>query len=330
MAEQGKGSEFNVVKQTNKRPADAISGGLSQRSPIKIQKTSDSKKLAPYPGIDENVSLSQLTVGQLNALMWYNFQQMQSQTLFAALSNMENMVTKKVTEQISRIETVVEQKIKSVSDDLNKRMKTVEVRQLESDIDMASIRQSIDEMKSQVEDDGETKPVKPETVIIKNLDVSEDEFTSDIGLQTDVMTFIRDVLKLENIHISSVKRLRPIVTKNGSKPGHVCVTVANKDQQTAILKSKSRLKTNTKYKDVWIQPDRPKEVRAMENNCRLLLKEMGKEKKYRFRGSTLVKKDNNASANKLPQQSPSHQTPAAELSADRTQTTSPAAPSSPR
>lgn len=189
MAEQGKGTQLNTDKlKANKRSAEAIEG-LSAASPNKVPKTSNSNpvsQLKPYPGIDEGISISQLTVGQLNTLMWYNFQQMQSQTLFAALSNLETMVKKKVGEEISRVETDLNNKIKNAKVDLDKRLKVVQVSQLEADIDMASMKQFIDELKNKSANYEESKVDKPHSVIIKNLDMAEDEFTSDIGLEVDV------------------------------------------------------------------------------------------------------------------------------------------------
>jgi hypothetical protein len=95
--------------------------------------------------------------------------------------------------------------------------------------------------------------------------------------------------------------MKSIPTKHGAKPGHVRASLANKDDLNAIMKSKRLLKDSDNYKKVWIEGEKPREVMMMERNCRMLLREMGKEKDYFFKGSTLVKKVQRDGEDRAPQ-----------------------------
>lgn len=295
---QDEANPLKPDKQANKRPGETIDNyNVNSPTASKVQKTRQQN--LPFPGYNEGISLSQLTVGDLNALMVFNFRQMQAQSMFELMANMKIMINETMKFEVSRLEKMMDEKMQKMKEellqpnDLNKRVAPIELKQLETDIEIASIKQSVDALAEKTSETGGI-PNTSHSVIIKNLDISNDEFVSEVALETDVTTLIEEGLKLENINVSAVKRLRPIVTKNGTKPGHVLLTVGNKEEQVAILKSKNLLRNGGKYNNVWIEADKPKEVRAMERNCRTLLKELGKENEYKFKGSTLVKKGNQA------------------------------------
>jgi hypothetical protein len=199
-----------------------------------------------------------------------------------------------VKNEVSQMHLAVDKKMEKLKeesikpDELEKRLGPMELRQAEMEIDVQDIKKSVADIKKNSATGNVPTPAY--NVIIKNLELSEREAMDENVLLEDVTELLRDGLKITDSIATTVTRMRPIPIKNGTKPGHVLVTFSNKQQQLKVLKSKRHLKKVPKYEKVWIEVDKPREVRAMERNCRVLLKEIGKEKEYYIRGSTLVKK----------------------------------------
>ena len=100
---------------------------------------------------------------------------------------------------------------------------------------------------------------------------------------------IRDGLKLKDIKVTNVVRKE---TKSRT-PGVVIATIETVEQKIKILENKKALRPTTQYSNVYIESDKKFEIRAAENNMRILLKEMGKSDKFIFSNGRLQQKQQN-------------------------------------
>jgi hypothetical protein len=271
------------------------------------------------PAVNEDICLAQLNVGDLNKIMWFNFQRMQAQTMHTVMTNMRSMISDTVNSEIARVEKTFEERFAKLEIDcakkteVNERVGKVEIRQLEMDIDYQEVKKNISDIKSQLDQACTTQVEDACNIIMKNFEFTDEEALNEIALETNVREMFESTLGLpeSDINIMAVKRLKSIPTRNGIKAGHVVITLKSKEDQSKIMKLKGSLKNSEKYKKVWIEAEKAREVRAMEKNCRMLLKEMGKEKEYTFRGSALVKR-NATKAVDEPEQNTSHAEPSSD------------------
>jgi hypothetical protein len=223
--------------------------------------------------------------------------------LFDTMANMRIVVNESVKSEVAKFQKTIDEKLEKFDEKLEKfnevclqskemckRIEPLELKQLEMDIDIESLKRSVDNMKIATEKSGENKEESYYNVVIKNFEYREEEALDENALIDDVTELIQEGLKLENVPISRVTRMHPIPTKNGTKAGHVVLSLKSKEDQSAVLVSKSQLRSQAKYRNVWIEMQKTRDVVAMERNCRMLLREMGKEKDYIFKGSRLVKK----------------------------------------
>lgn len=88
---------------------------------------------------------------------------------------------------------------------------------------------------------------------------------------------------MSNITLKSVER-KESNSKN-AKAGVVIVEVESYENKREIMKNKRNLRSNRKYKDVYIENDSPIETRNFQ------AKEIGTKNSYRFPGNRLIKNE---------------------------------------
>ncbi|VDI48249.1 Hypothetical predicted protein [Mytilus galloprovincialis] len=122
--------------------------------------------------------------------------------------------------------------------------------------------------------------------IIKNYLFDERELTEDELTKHRFKGLLRDGLGLANVDIKSVHRKK----KQGVYTGIVVVETSNMENKKEVMKNKSKLKSIRQFEKVYIENDMPLETRNFQNAMRTVLKEMGKDKDYKFAGSRLLAK----------------------------------------
>ncbi len=115
---------------------------------------------------------------------------------------------------------------------------------------------------------------KPETktehkLVVKNLQETKKE-----NLMNKVLAVIRDGLKLKT-KIAKVERK---LSRNDNRPGIVIVTCENINDKREILSSKRKLKSSKQFSEVYIDDDKPRELREQERNMRVMAKALGNVK----------------------------------------------------
>lgn len=152
--------------------------------------------------------------------------------------------------------------------------------------DMLGMQNKIDELEKTVK----TKTIgeKSESrnkIVIKNLNFDEREKENEEITKNKVQTLLKDGLTLSDITLKSVCRKEG----RGSYPGVVIVEIDNFDNKSKIMKNKRKLRANRVYENVYINNDQPAESRNIQASIRTVLKELGKDKDYKFVGTRLVK-----------------------------------------
>lgn len=94
---------------------------------------------------------------------------------------------------------------------------------------------------------------------------------------------------MSNITLKSVER-KESNSKN-AKAGVVIVEVESYENKREIMKNKRNLRSNRKYKDVYIENDSPIETRNFQATVRTVFKEIVTKNSYRFPGNRLIKNE---------------------------------------
>lgn len=135
-------------------------------------------------------------------------------------------------------------------------------------------------------------PTENLSFVIRNLDVDQREEHDQTITMNKVKALIKDGLKLSDITIKSVCRKKNL---SNNRPGVIIASVDNGAQKTKLMKCKSSLKQSRNFHKVYIEDDRPQEIRTSEANMRTVLHELGKSDKYvNINGRFVRKRDNTA------------------------------------
>ena len=90
-----------------------------------------------------------------------------------------------------------------------------------------------------------------------------------------VNNLLRDVLKLEDVKVSSAER-KPAY--NGRDNGVIVAKCSSIEDRSTIMEAKSLLRDAEHYSHIRIYPDKPKWQRVHEANMRVLVKTLGNDK----------------------------------------------------
>lgn len=127
--------------------------------------------------------------------------------------------------------------------------------------DLRSLRQKLDRMEAS---GGATSRL---SLIVKGLQEAAGEGAADLTAKCERL--------LSQLHITApVTAARRLgVEGRGRTPRPVSLTVPSQDVVREIMREKRKLKDTEAYSSVYIEPDRPHEIRAMEANIRRLARD---------------------------------------------------------
>ena len=202
-------------------------------------------------------------------------------TRIDGLSN--KLESKLESKLVQYVETHIEKKVSSVSDDLQKSLGLSELQK-----EVTSLKTTY----ASVAGAGASVPASSSSegiernIIIRNLRCDPKEETDRTVTLNKVYKLFRDSLKLKTVKIVSCERK----SSKSKKPGVIVVTIETADQKQEIMQIKNRLKNTPEYKDVYIENDRSFSTRINESNMFTVLKELGKANDYFVSGSGRILK----------------------------------------
>ena len=182
----------------NKRPAESMEQGETSENISKVAKVLSDM---PTHIVDENISLSQLKVKDLNAIIMHNVQQMQAATIMTVMANVNATIAKTVATEVSKIEATLKEKLDNVNSNisqLNHFKSTTELKQLETDIEM-------EKLKSQVNNISVTSDTVAVSHRVSQLEETCKKLTSTITQQQKFLDTVDADRRANNMIISGVK-----------------------------------------------------------------------------------------------------------------------------
>lgn len=228
----------------------------------------------------------------------------------SAESSVEKLITKLAVDvremfsdlscRIDRLESGLEQRISSkVAQLLDKRV-NVELNRIKRDVDnhIDSFKESLKaEVAADIADVSDridnlrigaatSQPDLSRNLIIRNLPESTNE-----KIDSKVNSIFRDGLKINNVLIECAERKVP--QEGSNKPGVVVVTMKSASDKQKVMSVKRKLKDHRQYATVYINHDKTKSERLIEDNFRAILSAVRqRDTNLTLRGSRVVRSEN--------------------------------------
>ena len=124
-----------------------------------------------------------------------------------------------------------------------------------------------------------------QNIVLRNVKESSNE-----NLVNKVGAILREGCKVKEVTVT--KAVRKGKSYNG-RPPVIVATLGSKEEVSNVLEAKKVLKQSRNHKNVFIHPDMDIENRIMQSNTMAMLKAVGKDKEFMFKGKTLVKRGQN-------------------------------------
>ena len=154
--------------------------------------------------------------------------------------------------------------------DVRARLQTLEDRHsTPPDEDaIAALRDRLDKVESDATNTSNSTTYP--TLLIKGLAETNQETMGDLLSKCQDLI---DQFQLQEVEVTSAERIGSIDRgRNKNRP--VAVTFRTNDDIKLVMKNKRKLKDNATYSAVYIDHDKPRDIRPMEANIRRLVKEM--------------------------------------------------------
>lgn len=199
-------------------------------------------------------------------------------------------VNKKIEEKMSKLSNDLHEKSKKMQDKVNRvsdNLKRIEERTLPTvnetlgdEIDALRSRVNMIDTNLRKSPDLNNSDRNSQTnFIIRNLNERDRE-----DITSEVNRLLKDGLKLRDIEIESAER--KVNRANNGKAGIVLVKCKSREDKQIIMRSKSKLKDNRRYENVYIEHDLPKQQRVFNSNMRTIVNTLGRDK-LQIRGSRI-------------------------------------------
>lgn len=127
-----------------------------------------------------------------------------------------------------------------------------------------------------------------ENIVIWNLNKAEGEDDDPTVTIHTVNQLIRDGLKIADVIVKAATRKPP--GPGSINSGVVIATLDSAQSKQKVMNAKSDLKSRPDYANIYINNELSKETLTSQNNMRKLLKELGKEKDFKFHNGFMHKK----------------------------------------
>ena len=200
-----------------------------------------------------------------------------------------------IDQKMSALRQEIDGKLQAMGQELQgirDRVATMEAAQHDraaaDGVALTGLQQRIDSLESKVSDAAEPlhEPVRSK-LIVKGLRESDSENERELLQQFE------DLLSRLGVQVRAIAAVRVGSSTRGRKPRPVSFTMANEEAAKEVMRNKRHLKDIPDYSSVYIEPDPPGQVRAMEANIRRLTKELPG---VTYRRGRVVNIENNAPA----------------------------------
>lgn len=209
---------------------------------------------------------------------------------------LRNEFVKIVKNEVDIVKNEFNARMENMSKKLEEKLveKTTDLVNLKMTEIRSEVKTNMDKLNKSVEDRSYAEvatngPKENLNFVIRNMDLDQREETEPEITMNKVKSLIKDGLKASDIVVKSAIRKKSL---NNSRPGVIIASVETAAQKTKLMKSKGDLKVSRCFYNVYIEEDRPHEVRTSEANMRTLLYEMGKSDKYVNVNGRFVRKRN--------------------------------------
>ena len=200
-----------------------------------------------------------------------------------------------IDQKMSALRQEIDGKLQAMGQELQgvrDRVATMEAAQHDREaadgVALTGLQQRIDSLESKVSDAAEPlhEPARSK-LIVKGLRESDSENERELLQQFE------DLLSRLGVQVRAIAAVRVGSSTRGRKPRPVSFTMANEEAAKEVMRNKRHLKDIPDYSAVYIEPDRPGQVRAMEANIRRLTKELPG---VTYRRGRVVNSENSAPA----------------------------------
>ncbi|KAK3099650.1 hypothetical protein FSP39_007525 [Pinctada imbricata] len=123
-----------------------------------------------------------------------------------------------------------------------------------------------------------TNAAHPINVVIKNLPEKRGEKDDSSIIKANVEGLIRDGLRLRDVKVT--KAVRKGSNPNAKRPGLIVATLETTQQRDKVMEDKHKLKSSSRYNDVFIEHEKTKHDLKTDQNLRTIVKEMGRERDF--------------------------------------------------
>ncbi|CAC5381001.1 unnamed protein product [Mytilus coruscus] len=200
-------------------------------------------------------------------------------TLSKQMTELENRLEQRISQKLMlAVDTKIENEFSNLRQEIKSEIDTMKKRLNSAEKSYASVVKIPKE--TNTEDYGRGK-----NIIVKMFPVNKNETPTNNCLKNNVISMVKDGMKIKNIIFEKVERKQ----SNGPRPGVVIARLQSKQNKVEIMKKKKELRKIQKYRNVYIESDIPYETRVANSNMRTILKEMGKLNDFKVYQGKLVR-----------------------------------------
>lgn len=197
------------------------------------------------------------------------------------LNLLEVRVTAKLTEtfraETMQIRKEFDAQVKALTD----KVKHLEVK---GDNLQRSVSEQVKRLETKIGNNSRSSEKTQCNVVIRNLPVTRREAEDNTVLCNSVNQLFRDGLRLGDVRAVNTQRKQ----RTDSKPGIVIATMESAQQKIQLLQNKKHLKTSKEFSRIYIDNALTQDELTARSNLQTLIKEVGKNKMFRFHGKRLV------------------------------------------
>ena len=211
------------------------------------------------------------------------------------MNNRMSKIEKSLSERIDRLENSIEVKVLEKLDTIIEHKvvnKVAEVRESFAS-STKEIQENVDSLRELVLQSIESQKLTNDSnsgvkhnIVIWNLATSENEENDPTVILQAVNKLLTDGLNLIDVKATAATRKPP-------KEKNIGVVIATLDSHTSVqkvMKAKVALKNNVDYSSVFVNRELSNDTLTYQNNMKKLLKELGREKDFKFHNGVMVKK----------------------------------------
>ncbi|VDI20945.1 Hypothetical predicted protein [Mytilus galloprovincialis] len=264
-------------KQSRKRNLSASDSELN-RTEHENKKTKNTQEQFNNANVADCDNLNDLDLKSLVISLSLELKSAVS-TLSKQMTDLEYRLEQKISQKLMiAVDTKIENEFSNVRQEIKSEIDTMKNRLNSAEKSYASVVKNPKQTNTEDYERGKN-------IIVKMFPVDKNETPTNNCLKNNVISMVKDGMKLKNIIVEKVERKQ----SNGPRPGVVIARLQSKQNKVEIMEKKKELRKIQKYRNVYIESDIPYETRVANSNMRTILKEMGKLNEFKVSQGKLVR-----------------------------------------